>query len=301
MKKSIVALAVTSAAFASISAYAADDATVSYYGNIQYAYMSSDAQKGIYDDGSSFGFKGESKISDATTAFFNIKLKGYDATQQSVSTIKMDNAQVGVKGDFGKVQIGSFDSVYNDAVQDGLDGSENLSWGKGKTNSGQSGDTVAYYSPSMNGLSFAVGVQSAGKGSSNTAVTGTSTAAQVTYAADMYSVSVGYDANKNSAATNTKSTSGVKVTLMPAANLTVAVKYEKEKDTNTYTALGAKYNYGMGTIYTAYQKVKPNSGSSYNQTELGVNYNVNSSIYVFAETGRSDSVTTSNVGVVYSF
>ena len=42
MKKSLVALAVSSAAFASISAHAAEDTTVGFFGNIQYTYVTTD-------------------------------------------------------------------------------------------------------------------------------------------------------------------------------------------------------------------------------------------------------------------
>jgi len=314
MKKSIVALAVTSAAFASISAHAADDATVSFYGDVALMYTNvSKTSNGLADDGTAFGFKGESKITDSTSAFFNVKYKGIDASQKgTLSSFRMDNAQVGVKGDFGKAQVGSFDSVYNDAVQDGFDLSESLSWNAGSTNSGANGDTIAYFSPSMNGVSVAASVQKAGSGNHSTAVTGSSFAGRVSYTTDMFYVAVGTDQNKNSAATNTKSTSGVKVAYMGLPNMTLAAKYEKTQDTASYTAVNVSYNYGMGTAFTAYQRIKPQSGSSATQTELGVNYSLNSSAYVFAEVGTSDydsssnkklgsATTTTNVGVVYSF
>lgn len=321
MKKSIVALAVTSSAFASISAYAAEDVTVSSYGAIALMYQNvgqtgAASENGFADDGSNFGFKGESKISDTTSAFFNIKYKVKADEQYSygVSGIKMNNAQVGVKGNFGKAQVGSFDSVYNDAVQDGFDQSESLNWAAGTTNSGKSGNTIAYFSPSMNGLSFAVSMQKNGtKGYSQTdqskaGVSTTSGAGRITYATDMFTVSVGGDQNKGSS--TQKSTSGIKVAVMPVTNLTLAVKYEKEADTASYTAVNATYNYGMGTVFSTYQRVKPESGSSASIYELGGNYSLNSSVYVFAEVGSDNFIggkkvdnaqVTTNVGVVYSF
>lgn len=43
MKKSIIAIAVSSAALASVSVQAAEGSTLDIYGNIQYAYSDTDA------------------------------------------------------------------------------------------------------------------------------------------------------------------------------------------------------------------------------------------------------------------
>ena len=58
MKKSIIAIAVSSAALASVSVQAAEGSTVDVYGNIQYAYTDADAGDSFKDNGSTIGLKG---------------------------------------------------------------------------------------------------------------------------------------------------------------------------------------------------------------------------------------------------
>ncbi|MFT2110055.1 porin [Marinomonas sp. 2405UD68-3] len=74
MKKSLIAIAVSSVVFTSI-AQASDDSYVDAYGNIQLVYHNSDLSDGgseseITDNGSTFGFKGESRINNDLTGFF---------------------------------------------------------------------------------------------------------------------------------------------------------------------------------------------------------------------------------------
>lgn len=300
MKKSIVALAVTSAAFASISAYAADTTTANFYGNIQYGFQDTKGGGKVFDNGSALGFNGESVIDDSTTAFFNIKYE-VPLTEKGSYSVALDTAEVGVKGNFGKVRVGTFDGIYNDAVQDGIDNSENLSWDSNSVS--PEGDTVAYYSPSMNGFEFQVSLQGSGSNNSvGSSGSGNSAMAVVKYSTDMFTVAAAYDARKNATTYVDKSTTGIKLTVAPMENVTLALNYESLQDTQKVTGLGATYGYGMGTIYAAVGHVSPNgSASSYGQSEIGANYSINSSMYVYLETGRSNSISTSNVGVVYSF
>ncbi|MEL0614366.1 porin [Marinomonas arenicola] len=324
MKKSIVALAVSSAALASVSAYAAEDTSVDFYGNIQYAY-SSDTSDGtnFQDNGSTLGVKGESKVNDDITAFFKYELE-FKADEQddrggssSYNESHLDQAYVGLKGNFGKVTVGTHDTIYNNAIQDGIDQMEYLSISSASGSS--QGDTITYFSPSMSGFEVQVAMQTKGTdgdsteaNTGDTEYSGNAGMAVLKYSNDLVSVALGYDSRENTAADDAKSTSGVAVTVTPMDNLSVTAKYETTEDTADYLGLAARYGYGMGDVYGSYANVNPDSSQtnndSYNEYAVGVTYSVNSSMYTYFEIGNFGSAkedvgshSTSVVGVTYVF
>lgn len=309
MKKSIIAIAVSSAALASVSVQAAEGSTVDVYGNIQYAYIDKDAGSNFEDNGSTIGLKGETKINDDLTAFFKYELEA-DADQKSGDvSVGLDQAFVGLKGNFGKVQVGSFDTIYNNAIQDSVDQFEYL----GMTNAEKTteGDTIAYFSPSMNGFEVQVAAQVKGDNSELAAskTDGTSVMGVVKYSTDLVSVALGYDSRENTSATDPKATTGLAVTVMPMANLSVTGKYETTKDTQDIFGLAARYGYGSGDVYASYQNVDPDAAGSndFNEYAAGVTYSLASNVYVFGEVGKyenasnNDTDTQTSVGVYYGF
>jgi predicted porin len=318
MKKSIVALAVSSAALASISAYAAEDTTVGFFGNIQYTYVTMDPKESsqasthdFEDNGLSFGFKGESKVDDANTAYFKVKYKANE-TRKTAVDLNMDEAYIGVKGDFGNVKVGSYDSIYNDAIQDVIDQFEYIGFTKNTTSA--EGKTIAYFTPTIAGFQLQL---SAGLGEKtaddNTYVTTTKTDTAYTgvvkYSNDLVTVALGSDGleNKDTANQELGSTIGLTATVTPIENLALSAKYEKTSDKNSSNAgqkvygLAARYGYGMGDVYGTYQKVKydadqANGDDSFNQYGVGVTYSINSSMYVYAEVAKTDTSPSTNKG-----
>ncbi|AWY01933.1 porin [Marinomonas primoryensis] len=321
MKKSIIAIAVSSAALASVSVQAAEGSTVDVYGNIQYAYTDNDASgKGsnFEDNGSTIGLKGETKVNDDLTAFFKYELefkadqkvdRGTTGTLADYNESKLDQAFVGLKGNFGKVQVGSFDTIYNNAIQDSVDQFEYL----GVTNADKTseGDTIAYFSPSMSGFEVQVAAQVKGDGSELAATNtdGTSVLAVVKYSTDLVSIALGYDARENTSATDPKATTGLAVTVTPMANLSVTGKYETTEDTQDVLGLAARYGYGVGDVYASYQNVDEDGAGKdkFNEYAAGVTYSLASNIYVFGEVGKYENALNSNsdtktaVGVYYGF
>ncbi|WP_421848886.1 porin [Marinomonas sp.] len=169
MKKSIIAIAVSTAALASVPTFAAEGSTADVYGNIQYAYTNDNANnKGsnFEDNGSTIGLKGETTVSDSVTAFFKYEVE-IEADQKkdgpNSGRVNLDQAYVGLKGNFGKVQVGSFDTIYNNAIQDGINQFEVLE--PSKAGNTTEGDTIAYFSPSMNGFEVQVAAQVKGDNS----------------------------------------------------------------------------------------------------------------------------------------
>jgi predicted porin len=321
MKKSIIAIAVSSAALASVSVQAAEGSTVDVYGNIQYAYTDTDKGTDFVDNGSTIGLKGETKINDDLTAFFKYELE-FDADEKdSAVDAGLDQAFVGLKGNFGKAQVGSFDTIYNNAIQDSVDQFEYL----GMSNAAKTseGDTVAYFSPSISGFEVQVAAQVKGDvvDSSGTKVNsydGTSVMAVVKYSTGIVSVALGYDARENTA--DTEATTGLAVTVTPMDNFSVTAKYETTGgDTATDTdgnsigndtyGLAARYGYGAGDVYASYQNVDPALAGTadYNEYAAGVTYSLASNIYVYGEVGKYENATNNDtdtqtaVGVYYGF
>jgi predicted porin len=328
MKKSIVALAVSSAALASVSAYAAEDTSVDFYGNIQYAFSNSNVSgKGsnFEDNGSTVGIKGESKVTDDLTAFFKYELEfkadeQEDRTDSDAGTngtdyneSKLDQAYVGLKGSFGKVTVGTHDTIYNNAIQDAVDQFEYLGIKSAKGSS--QGDTITYFSPSMSGFEVQVAIQTKGTdpdATSNGDNSGNAPMAVLKYSNDLVSVALGYDSRDNTAASDTKSTSGLAVTVTPMDNLSITAKYETTEDYADFLGLAARYGYGMGDVYGSYTNVNVDDSQTnhetYNQYAVGVTYSINSSMYTYAEIGSYGSDTKdvgssakSAVGVTYVF
>lgn len=315
MKKTLVAIAVSSAALTSMSSFAAED-TVNFdvYGNIQLVYADSDAGSEITDNGSTFGFQGSTAVNDDLTAFFKYELE-MDADDKSKNTesktndgtdydVQLDQAYVGLQGSFGKVQVGSFDTIYNNAIQDTYDQFEYLGiTGAGLTDEG---DTIAYFSPSMSGFEVQLAAQF--KGETDDTLTaseedGTAFAAVVKYSVDALTIAAGYDDRENTGSDN--STYGLSATFQATPALSVGAKWEEVEDTASYVALAARFNYGAGDVYGSYSNVDPDAAGSddFDEYGVGVTYNLASNVYVYGEYGQQgaaeDDVTA--VGATYLF
>lgn len=316
MKKSIIAIAVSSAALASVSAYAAEGSTVDVYGNIQYAYTNGDEGDKAQDNGSTIGLKGETKISDTLTAFFKYELEADADEKNSDVSVGIDQAFVGLQGDFGKVQVGTFDSIYNNAIQDSVDQFEQLGFLNTVTTT--EGDTIAYFSPSFGGFEFQASAQVKGsaEGAETTKVNGndvnltngTAFTAVVKYTVGDFVAALGYDDLNNYTGRGTDTT-GLSVGYNFLSNLNVTAKFENTKDFQDAVGLSARYGYGVGDIYASVQAISPEADNEndYNEYGVGMTYDLASNVYVYGEVGRFENATNNNtdtqtaVGVYYGF
>ena len=316
MKKTLVAIAVSSAALTSVSAFAADD-TVNFdvYGNIQLVYADSkDNDSKIADNGSTFGFQGSTAVSDDLTAFFKyeLELDADDKTrnEESNSGVDLDQAYVGLQGSFGKVQIGSFDTPYNNAIQDSLDQFEYL--GAHTASLTSEGDTIAFYSPSIYGFEFQTAIQVKGSADDSTTSSdadrksdnGTASQMVLKYSVDALTVALGYDNLANVLGKEDTSTYGLNVGFQVNPALSVSFQYEDETDVAETFGLGARFNYGSGDLYGTVQTVdQEGSAADYDMYGIGATYNLASNVYVYAEYGQVDEAEdkVTAVGATYLF
>ena len=182
MKKTLLATAIAgAAALAATSASAAtvynqDGTKLDIYGNVQLAYtyvdqLGGDAESELGDNGSTFGAKGEHKITDDIVGYFKAEWE-YDADESKGSGNGLndgDQSYVGAKGSFGDARIGSWDQLMDDWIQDPISNNEyfDLSDSSGNISGDSSvreGNKLQYMSPIMGGMQFAVGSNFEGTG-----------------------------------------------------------------------------------------------------------------------------------------
>jgi len=303
MKKSLIAIAVSTSAFSMSAVHAADG--VEIYGNIQTVYTIQEATPDdtaqLEDNGSTFGFKGEKELKNGLTGFFKYELEADADEKTSDITVNLDQAYIGVKGGFGSVQIGSFDSIYDNAIQDGVDQFEYLGFEEADTT--DEGDTIAYFSPSLGGLEIHVSAQTIGNGEKGETVTDTAVTTAVQYSTGVLTLTLGYDSLNNTA--DKDETFGFS-TGLALGDTSLSFKYETNSD-DIYLGLAVHAPYSEGRVYGSYQTVDldDNASEDYDEYGVGVTYNLDTDgdVFVYAEvgqTGTSENGVTA-LGAVYAF
>ncbi|MBB3231075.1 porin [Halomonas stenophila] len=364
MKKTLLATAIAGAMAASgaqaATVYNQDGTKLDLYGNIQIAYYNVDTGAGdnddadeIADNGSTFGFAAEHVIYDGLTGYLKLEFDDFKADEMKVAGRDSgDQAYVGLKGNFGDARVGSYDPLIDDWIQDPLTNNEffdatdsNSSIEDFYGTGDREGDKVTYTSPSFGGLQFAVGTQYKGEAEEqNEAVENESRASffgGAKYTIGGFSVAAVYDDlgiyDATATATGEEFDAGDQygITGQYTWNtLRVALKLERFEaeddafdDVNFY-GLGARYGYGMGDIYAAYQYVDvggedfgttfedaglsgdfpaeaEDEEDSYNEVIVGATYNISDAMYTWAELAfydrNDDEGDGGAVGVTYLF
>ncbi|MBB3190947.1 porin [Halomonas cerina] len=344
--------------------YNQDGTKLDIYGNIQIAYFNTDdaifddegnftgteSIDGIADNGTTFGFAAEHVISQGLTGYLKLEFDDIRADEMKTATDANDSgdqAYVGLRGNFGDVRVGSYDQLIDDWVQDPITNNEGFDVSDATVSHGSGGDQetdkVTYTSPSLGGLQFAVGTQYKGdsdsadsgvdQGDSNAAFFG-----GAKYTAGAFSIAAVYDNLDNivfeDATTGEVDSVGDSYGMTAqytVDTLRLALKVERfdsdvtdELDTNFY-GVGARYGYGLGDIYAAYQYVDVDASSfrrqlsdvidpdedfdtgddNRNEVILGATYNISDAMYTWAEAAwydaEGDDGDGVGVGVTYLF
>ncbi|WNK21133.1 porin [Halomonas piscis] len=391
MKKTLLATAIAGAAFASAGAQAAtiyneDGTKLDLYGNIQLAYKDIETRQAdgsvesndeLFDNGSTVGFAGEHLITRDLQGYFKAEFEheADEAKGPGNGLTDGDQAYLGLKGNFGDLRVGSWDSLIDDWIQDPItnneyfDVTDSSSRIVGKNDlSNREGDKVTFTSPSFSGFRFAVGTQfdgdaeELGNATVELSDTNAGNARQADirakdsssasffggaeYTAGAFSIAAvyddlnNYDGNYTSTDVNGNAVAGdfdlgkqYGITAQYTVDtLRMALKLERFESDNDFLAdtnyygLGARYGYGMGDIYGAYQYVDVGGDSfsdtlkdaathgdwpserddeSYNEIVLGATYNISDAMYTFVEGAMYDRNDDEDdgvaVGAVYLF
>ncbi|MDT0501023.1 MULTISPECIES: porin [unclassified Halomonas] len=341
--------------------YNQDGTKLDLYGNLQVAYKSVEvAQRNdageivgaesadeLFDNGSTIGFSGEHVISRGLTGYFKAEFEhDVDEAKTAGGLNTGDQAYMGLKGSFGDVRLGSWDPLIDDWIQDPITNNEFFDVSDSSFSrdldavrivgiENREGNKLQYLSPSLSGFQFAVGTQYEGDAETEN-VSGSSNASAfggLKYTAGAFSIAAAYDNLDN----NDVSIGTVDVEAGDQYGITaqytidtlrLAAKVERfesdndlSEDANFY-ALGARYGYGMGDIYGAYQYIDVGgdtfrntlgdaisgdleTSETFNEVVIGATYNISDAMYTFVEGAwydrekdASDGVA---VGAVYLF
>jgi len=302
MKKTLIATAIAGAMSFSVAAQAAP----TVYGNIQ---LKVDMTDDMYaaDNGSTIGFKGEEAMENGLTAIYGAEFHFKAGTRDGNETVDADgdgeNDQLqatgisgsdhnylGVKGSFGKVRVGAFDTVANDFVADMVFGADAVDIRQGAGIVGGE-DQQVQYTGDFGMLTVGASVQL------NEGTAATEAQKQVMQFGVKAAVAEGITA---SAAMSTEDGLGAGVKAAMDA-LTVGASFETSDSVDTALNVSAAFDYGMGTAYGVFA-MKDTGTTDGSDIAFGANYSVTESLYVYGEYGDGDFTDANTVvGAVMSF
>lgn len=138
------------------SSQALAQSNVTIYGNVSQALTKSSGSPIALDTpsfGSYIGFKGAEDLGGGLSAIFEFRNNFFaDTGAVNGSAFWNEKSFVGLKGDFGRVQFGRFLNAYDDisfkAFGDTVASEHGLGY------SGRDNNSIGYYSPNFNGLTF---------------------------------------------------------------------------------------------------------------------------------------------------
>src|SRR5690554_1272597 len=116
---SIAALAATSAN-AAVKIYESETGSLSSYGKVQLELQNYDGENNIQNNSSRLGFSGDTKLDNGLTAFTNFEFR-FEPGVESDTDMVVRNSYLGVKGDFGSIKAGNFDSITYTMVTEQAD------------------------------------------------------------------------------------------------------------------------------------------------------------------------------------
>lgn len=287
MKKTLIASAIAAATISG-TALAQESNLPSVYGNIQYVLKhenvdgaGSDIEHA--DNGTTLGVKHEHEIAPGVTGFFKLELEGIGADNKGTSNgiDSLDEAYIGVRGDFGQVWVGSDDGVYERAVVKIGNfhevGSDIFSAG-----TTSEGDQIQYQSPSFGGLVLGAGVQINGDGESPGATKSYPYQFSATYAVDALSIAFAMDSNDGPGASN-ENTYGLAATYSMGA-LSVTGEFQTRSDDKDIMGLIGVYTLGANQFALAYQVQDNDASGDKNDTiTLQALHNLSDHMYVYVE------------------
>jgi len=297
MKKTYIASAIAAATL-STSAFAMDPATdlaemlesmPEFYGNIQLVHTNANEDKmtttatpkkfedsthELSDNGSTFGIKHSHAISEGVEGFLKAEFEFAADDDNGKGITKLDEAYIGVKGDFGSVQVGSDDTVYE--WVDMIDTSEAVGL-SGEIADLEEGDNLQYVSPEIaDGL--VVGLTVPFDGSETDSTFGGALAAK--YSVDNLDVVLAYGLGHN----DSEDTIGLAGTYS-MGDIALIAQYETQDENEDYIGLQGMYTMGANVFALGYSMTSFDASSLEDESSIYVQglHNVSDHTYVYLE------------------
>lgn len=292
MKKTLIASAVALATFASAGVSAQEVNLPKIYGNIQLTVANEYTQAAgakdgqdtydFVDNGSTLGVTHEHEVSPGYTAFFKAEFE-FNATGADGDDgwDNLDEAYIGVKGDFGQIWAGKDDSVYE--WVDVTDLYEYLGVPTELTDTGES-RLIQYATPSLGGLTLGVAYQ---MNDSRDREDAFQLAAK--YELGDTTIVAAFDSGAN--ADENANSYGLAVT-HTLGDLTLAAQYEQQEDNlDIFGVLGA-YTMGKTVLMGSYHfsKYDAKGAEDAHTISLQALHNLSDNFYVYVEGQYVDNV-----------
>lgn len=294
MKKSLLGLAVVAATLPSITL--AEAPTV--YGKVNVSLVSADENKAqsvkVNSNASRIGIKGKKDLDDGITAIYQAEYQtNVDESnngKDNASPFKQRNIFGGLKGGFGTVKVGYFDTAVKKIAKK-IDLFNDLEGDIKKviSNSEQRGEnTVQYSTPKMAGLTATVAYLAAEQEDGK----GDGVAASLVYKRDAIYAAYAYGKNASAPIASEQNTEVHRVTAhYKISSVSIGAMYESQKDEAGWLLSAAfkatdklkvKAQYGSSTI-VKYAKTKDASALN-----LGVDYKLAKKAKVYAFVTQND-------------
>lgn len=321
MKKTLLATAlaalVASQAQADLTLYESETGSLSTFGALRLQLENYDGENEIQSNRSAIGFSGQSQLVPELEAFMRVELR-YNAAykheigvDEKVDGLDVHNSYLGVRGAWGSLKAGSFDSLLYTHITSQADSMESIGFRtlSPEENNAQA-TAVAYESNEWNGLTAALGLKHYASdksqygaqfnGSSFDKVTSANGKEQVNLqfvlayqATDELYLSFGVDQNnKNGRPFNADSKGKTKPIFAASGNyatddFNVGLVLENN-DKIMLASFTAGYNYGVGDLYTAISYMDDDSESGVDML-VGVNRSFGDSFMFYGELARGNN------------
>lgn len=304
-----------------------DTAMFGIGGDIELAYAIEDKgdyhERDLFDNGSEIDVFGEYAFTDDVSAYFEAQFE-YAYEEEGDQLFEHDDVYVGLSSEtFGTIQIGDWNGIYDDKIDDLLDVFEvDEAGGSMKDYRTQSGDAIAYFSPSFNGFSFAVEGFFKDVDGDFTGTDSEAFQAVVAYENERFGVYVGFDDNGTDNGADGMIGVGASIEFEP---VTLAAKFEafggdaspdkacddeycdyEKEGVQTY-GMAVIYDYGPGIVQSVVNQIQPEENGIDSRTTYGVyvNYEITDDLYIYLEHLAQDNEANDDdytaTGLVYSF
>jgi predicted porin len=308
-----------------------DDTRLAIGGTLEPSYTSvkdesGDSQSEFGDNDSTLEFDFEHVLDDNLSAYGHIEYEfNFDESGSNAGGLdSLDSAELGFKGGFGTVQLGTYDTLYEDELAELLDEFENAEVSDeadGDDGSGE-GNQITYWSPGYGdgGFSFAAEVKHEGEAEETVAgESGTGLTLVGRFDMDNWGIAVGAD--DRGAATFDSDGDDVNDSFVEETTVgfggyytinafEIRARYADEANPGNnndveYAGVLGSYDYGPGSFNVAVQDVSPDQGNSFTELAANVKHDLYDNLRVFFEIGRFDRQNDAGdrveLGAIYSW
>jgi len=288
-----------------VNLYDDNDTKIDLYSRI-YVFYFNDGEGRISGNNSRVGLRASTRVHDNLSVFARAEFR-YDASQRDRQTVFNDrrNTYAGLKGGWGQLMAGNFDSVYYQSVSHLFDLYEHegyIALGQGSTAS--RADSVAYSTPNLYG--FQLHGQVRHYEEDDTVSGDEEFVFQFAGTYTIHDLTLGLAAvieNEDVDAEFDETLFGfsAEYRIIEALSLRLILEHLKDAgDEDYHAAIGAVYNYGKGGLYGSV-------GQDWNDEtyfSVGANYKFSKPMRVFAEYCNGEAINPDDVisvGFRYDF